>query len=259
MSIEAPARIHPDSGFRLARAETVIIRLLLTRMVEVGRWFWPLGLVIPALVGAAIAHFTPVTKSIWENAGQWPRWWLLAMAITLVSAHLPIVVAHGVTRRSALRALAVSGVLIALLWAGFMVVGHVLERAIYDRLGWSDVMDIPHVFADGYDVLPMFAEYGLIFLAYLATGVLIGGLYYRFGPIRGTLLLVPAMLPVVAIELLLLSTGWYTGLFGPLNHRGMDVSRPPLAVFVGLVLVILSIVALAIYLVLRDVPIRSKK
>jgi hypothetical protein len=254
MSIEAPPRTAAGSGLRLTSAENVIIRRVLAEMWKVARWFWPAALLIPILIGATIAQFTPITKSIWENAGQWPRWWLFAMAIALVTSYLPIVVAHGVSRRAALRAGAVAGVLIALLWAGLMVVGHVGERAIYQQLGWPDRMDTPHLFADGYDVLPMLAEYGLIFLAYLITGTLVGGLYYRFGAIRATLLLLPAMLPVVATEMLL-STGWYGA--GLQDELSLARSAPP--VLAVAVVVVLAFPVLASYLVLRDVPLHSKK
>lgn len=253
MSIEAPARTGLSAGFQPPSAEVVITRRLIGGMWKITRWFWPVAVVITIVVTTTIARFTPITRSVWENAGQWPRWWLFAMAITLVVAHLPLVVMHGVTRQAAIRAVGFASVLISFAWSGFMVAGHVVEKLVFDRLGWPDTLDSPHLFTDGYDVLPMFAEYSLVFLAYITTGVLVGGVYYRFGAIRGTLLLTPALLPVVAIELLL-STGWV----GSGLQDELSIGRPTAAVLIVASIVVLSFAALAIHLVLRDVPIQSK-
>ena len=253
MSIEAPVRTNLG-GVRLGAAETVIARRLLTEMWKLSRWFWLASLVIATLVGATLAQFSTVTSSIWEYATQWPCWWLFAMATVLVNTYLPIVVAQGVTRRAALRAGAVVAGLTALIWAGFMVFGHVVERTVYGWLGWPDTMSTPHLFSNGYDVLPMLAEYWVIFLAYLATGTAIGGLYYRLGGFRATLLLLPAMLPVVATEVLL-STSWY----GAGLQDGLSFDRPAAPVLAVALVVVLSFPVLASYLLLRDVPLRSKK
>jgi len=254
MSTTTPIRPGLGSGLRLARAEVVITRRLLNEMWKVTRWLWPAGVLVAVIVGIAISSVSPITQSIWENAGQWPRWWLFAMAIALVATHLPVAVLHGVTRRAAIRAVTLSGVLVSMAWAAFMVCGHVVEQFIYDRLGWPDVLDTPHLFRDGYDVLPMFAEYTLIFLAYVISGGLIGGFYYRFGWFRGTLLIPGGLLPAVAIEGLL-STGWY----GAGLQQGLSVSRPSAPVLVVASIVVLSLAWQVLYLVLRDVQIANKK
>jgi hypothetical protein len=254
MSTEAPTRPRIGPGLRLTSLEVVLIRRLGLEVWKTTRWFWLAATVVTVLVGAVIAHFTPITSSIWENAGQWPRWWLFAMAVALIAVQLPVAVTHGVTRRAALRAVGVVSVLVSLFWAGYMVLGHVVERIIYDALGWPDAMQTEHLFTDGYDVLPMLAEYWLIFLGYLVAGLLVGGVYYRFGPVRGTLLLPATLLPAVVIEVLL-STGWYgTGL-----QDGLSIDRSAAPVLVVASVVVLSLGALAIYLVLRDVPIHGKK
>jgi hypothetical protein len=255
MSTSAPASVRTGlgSGLRLAPVEVVITRRLLAEMWKITRWFWPAAVVLTTTIGIIIASFTPITKSIWENAGQWPRWWLFAMAIALVATHLPVVVLHGVTRRAAIRALAASGVLISLYWAAFMVAGHVVERFVYARLGWPDTFDTPHLFSDGYDVVPMLAEFALIFLAYQLSGALIGAFYYRFGGIRGTLLLPLGLLPAAAMEVLL-ATGWY----GAGLQEGLSASRPGAALLLLGSAVIVGLTGLAVHQVLRDVPIHGK-
>jgi hypothetical protein len=258
MSTDTATRIDRNAGLRLGRIERVLFRRLISEGWRITRWFWPVAVLVAVVVGAVIAHFTPVTKSIWENAAQWPRWWLFVAAIAIVTSYLPVVVLHGVTRRAALRALGLTGVSVSLMWAAFLCIGQVVERFLYLRLGWPDELDTAHLFSNGYDVLPMFVEYGLILTAYTITGALVGGLYYRFGGIRGTVLLPFGLLPGVATELLL-STGWYSGLYGPMNDGGLDFTRPPLVVLVAAVLAILCLAALAVHLVLRDVAVHSKK
>lgn len=256
MSTSAPASVRAGlgSGLRLAPVDVVITRRLLVEMWKITRWLWPAAVVVTVTIGFVIASLAPITKSIWENAGQWPRWWLFAMAIAMVATHLPVAVLHGVTRRAAVRVLAVSGVLISLYWAAFMVAGHVVERFVYARLGWPDTLDTPHLFSDGYDVVPMLAEYGLIFLAYQFSGALIGALYYRFGGIRGTLLLPFGLLPAAAMEALL-ATGWY----GSGLQEGLSASRPAAAVLLVGAIAIVALAELAVHLALRDVPIHTKK
>jgi hypothetical protein len=129
----------------------------------------------------------------------------------------------------------------------------VVERFAYARFGWSDRMTTSHLFRNGYDVLPMFLEYELIFLAYTVAGALIGAVYYRFGGIRGTLLLPLAGLPGAIVEALV--SGWYQSE----DRVGLSGS-----VSAGLVLVLISVAAIvvgaaALHLVIRDVPIQSKK
>ena len=253
MSTATPVRTALGSGFRLAPAEAVLTRRLMYEMWKVARWFWPVAVLVAVLIEAIIASVAPITQSAWEYAAQWPRWWLFSMGITLIVTYLPVVVAHGVTRRAALRALATSAVLVAATWATFMVIGHIVERFVYGRLGWPDTLTTPHLFSNGYQVLPVFTEYSVIFLAYLVSGGLIGAGYYRWGGIRGTLLLPLGLLPVAAVESLL-ATGWYGA-----GLQELSFSRPPAAVLVIASAVALGLGWLALYLVLRDVPIKSQK
>jgi hypothetical protein len=262
MSIEAPTLTATGTRWRLARAENVIVRRLLWEMWRLARWFWLGAALIATLVATTIVQFTPITNSVWENAAQWPRWWLFSMAIAIVTNTLPVIVAHGVSRRAALRGVAVAAVLISVIWSGFMTVGHVVERLVYGWLGWPDEMSAPHLFSSGYDAVPMFLEYAVILLAYLVSGCLIGGLYYRIGAIRGTLALPLGLLPVLAVEVLL-GTGWYGGFMydraTEQDQHGLGLTPPPLAVLVLAALAVLALSALVVHLVLRDVPIHGKK
>jgi hypothetical protein len=249
------AAIRTGSGrLRPAPVEVVLARRIFGEMWRITRWFWPIASLVTVGIGFTISRYTPITSSIWENAGQWPRWWLFSMAIALVSTQLPLVVMHGVTRRTGLRALGLAAVAVSLFWAAFMVAGHVIERFVYGRLGWPDALESPHLFGDGYDVLPMLAEFFLIFLAYQVSGALIGALYYRFGVVPGTLLIPLGLLPAVAMELLL-STSWVGGYL----QDTLSLARPPAFVLVIASVAVLAPAGGAVRLVLRDVPIHGKK
>jgi hypothetical protein len=216
-------------------------------------WVWPAAYVIATVIVFTISRFTEITTGAWENAGQWPRWFLFSLGIAFTSLYLPVAVAHGITRRAVLRALATTIVVTSLAWAALMAVGHVAEAAIYAALDWPDTLTSPHLYTDGYDVVPMLAEYGLLFAAYMTAGVVVSGLYLRLGAWLGTACIPLALLPIAAVEALL-STGWVGGLLQ--EQTGEDRLAAPLAVAGSLVVIALT--AAAAHALLRDVPLRSK-
>ena len=235
----------------------VLARRLIGQSWRLTRVLWPLAALIAVIVGACISRFTPVTESIWENAGQWPHWVLFSLATGLVSLYLPIAVAHGVTRRAAFRALAVTAVTVTLSWAACMVAGQLAERLIYHWLDWPDVLTGSHLFTSGShftgaDVLPMFADYGLLFLGYAATGALVGAAYFRLGGRLGTVVLPLTLLPVVVIEALL-STGW---LGRALDSSGRYSVAAPVALGGALVVVLLT--GWLTEVLLREAPLPAK-
>lgn len=253
MSATTESRTRPAAQFGLRPVEAVLVRRTIREVWRLTRWIWPVAALVAVALVAVIANLTPITRSAWEVGGQWPRWWLFALGIAQVAMQLPITVLHGVTRRSALRACGAVWVVVAVAWAAYMSAGHVLEQVLYDRLGWSYALQSPHLFDDGFDVPPMLFEYGSIFLAYLLSGGLVGGLYYRHGGVRGTLLLPLGLLPVLAIEALL-STGWY----GALLQQELSLGRFAPWVLLSGVLAVLALTWLAVRAVLHDVPIRPQ-
>jgi hypothetical protein len=253
MSTVAPVRAGLGPSLKLQPAEIVVVRRILVLVLKILAAVAPIAVVVVSGLVAVIANVSSITQSTWEVAGQWPRWWLFVAGITAVTTYLPVLVTHGMTRSAVARALGLAGVLTCALWTGVMIVGHVVERFAYARFGWPDRMTTSHLFSNGYDVLPMFVEYELIFLAYAIAGALIGAVYYRFGGIRGTLLLPLAGLPGAVVEALI--SGWY---------QSEDRVGGTDALSAGGVLVLVSVAAIllgavALHLVIRDVPIHSKK
>ena len=216
-------------------------------------WIWPVAYVAAAAIIFTVSRFTEITHGGWENAGHWPRWFLFSTAIAFTAMYLPVAVAHGITRRAVLRALAATIAVTSVVWAALMAVGHVVEAVVYGALDWPAAPAAPHLFSDGYDVVPMLVEYGLLFGTYMVAGVLLSGLYLRYGAWVGTACIPLGLLPIVAVEALL-STGWVGGVLQ--EQAGADRLAAPVVV-VGAVAV-LALGAAAGYALLRDVPLRGK-
>lgn len=234
-------------------AERNLTRWMSREVFQVTVWVWPGAVVVAAVVMVLINRATTVTGSGWEQAGHWPRWFLFAMAITVITKYLPIAVAQGLTRRAVLRATARAIAVSAVAWAAFMTAGHVVERLLYGAAGWTYAIDNPHLFDGPYDVLPMLAEYTLFFAVYMAAGVLAAGAYLRLGGWLGTAALPLTLSPIVAVEALL-STGWVGALLQ--DAAGIGRAMVPVVLTGGVALLLLT--AAATWLILRDIPLRPR-
>jgi hypothetical protein len=228
----------------------------LTRRILAESWkasvrLWPVAVIVTVVVATVVAQFTPITVSIWEYAGIWPRWFLFSVGVMAASGYFPLIVAHGVTRRDVLTAFGLSGLAVSLLWAVCMAAGMVIERALYSWLGWSHVVNSGYLVDGGSNAAGLFVQYGLLFFGYLTAGALISAAYYRFGWKGGTWLLPFTLLPVIVLEGLL-SADW-TGTLEQLSSAW----HATLAGLIGALLVI-GYTGLADYLLLRDVQLPSK-
>lgn len=207
--------------------------------------FWAailLGLYGAGLAVAVNLADVEITASAWIDALGLPRYVLLAGGVVLVTSHLPVHLAHGITRRDFLRGAVPVGLALA---AGAAALGTLVlvgEGALYDALGWDHVLDADAeralAFESGegsvlYDapdqygavLVDLLATYGL----HMVTGLLIGAGYVRGGGLFGTLFLPVAVLPAAVGEVVL-------GGSGPVRSLadGLDVGTPPAAVAVAL-------------------------
>ncbi|HYD10419.1 MAG TPA: hypothetical protein VEA78_09975 [Acidimicrobiales bacterium] len=198
-------------------------------------------------VGNGIAKAPdPVTQSVWELPGVlWIRYPLIG-AGAAISGMLVNHVVHGITRRQYLRGSAVYGVGICAFVAAVGVLGYAAERLVYGLGGWeTDIVN--------QSVLQMFVTYVLLLGAYVVTGALFAAVYMRFSPYRATLLLLPLLVPMAATEALLAT--WWVGV-------ALDADRPqpvPFAAGAPLTVVVLALASWALFLLLRDVAIKTKK
>jgi hypothetical protein len=223
-------------------SESTLVTTNLMRIYRpIGLWFWS-TLIVGLAVGLAIAQaFADVQFSLWSMiAGSASRYWLAVIGVILVSSHLRQFVATGVTRRAFLSGAALFGLVTAVLFAVVVIAGHGLEQWVVGRAG--------PLSAD-YPVLSVVSEFLHVLpngLAFLVSGATIAAGYYRFGPLRGFLLLVPGLLPVAVSE----------GLLGNGEH-GEPITRfLPFVLALAVSLLVTALVAAICHRVIRDVVIR---
>jgi hypothetical protein len=227
-----------------------LTRRLLAESWRVTRWICLTGGVVAIVLAVVFAQFTPLRTSVWEQAPETFGWFVFVVGITVTMGYFPLAVAHGVTRRGVLTAFALTGLAMSLLWAVVLTTGLVIERAAYSWLGWAHTLHHSHPFGGGDNAAGMLAENLLICLSFLASGSLIGAVFYRYAR-SGYLLLPVAMLPVAALESVL-SSSWRGTI-----ERGFSLG-PEAVLVVVIVPAAIALVGMMHYLLLRDVPIRGK-
>lgn len=216
-------------------------------------WFWALVLPVVAIILFIVSrNVDQVTSSGVAFSHHGALWFPFSIAIILSVTYLPIHVANGMTRRSFTRAALLVNVVVGVLNAVITTLALLVEREIYDRLGWvhggTDGSGVPVL--DG-GVLTYGLGLVLLFTAGQVSGSLVGISYYRLGGWVGTLALPLSLLPLGAVGLLGLtrSAQW--------APWGWTADIAPW----GTVLAVAILLAAAgvFHLLVRDVPIDSKK
>jgi hypothetical protein len=207
-------------------------------------WFVIVLIVGIAVAEAVVTRFTEPNFSLWLLvAGAAPKYWLMVIGIVLVTMQLRQYVSNGVTRRDFRTGAGAFGLILAVLFALWVPLGHGIESALLGMDG-----DLPA----GYPPFSMAVavrEFGYALpgaLAFLAAGIAVSAGFYRYGLWPGLLVLVPGVLPVVATEAFL----------GIDDHGGLSTLFVPYAVALALTLVVTVLAAVVNHLLLRDVAIR---
>lgn len=232
---------------------TALRYLLSSYVLMITLWFWAIALPVVALVMFIIGqNVDQVTSSGVVFTHHAALWFPFSIAVIVSAVYLPIHVANGMTRRSFTKATLAVNVIVGLLTATIAIVALLVERAIYDQLGWIHGVSG----GDGEPVLdggPFTYWVGLavLFIAGQVSGSLIGVTYYRLGGVRGTLALPLCLLPIGAVGLLGLGKGVQWTPFG--WAADIFLWGTPLAL-----LVILA-GAGVFHLLVRDVQLDSKK
>ncbi|HLS39671.1 MAG TPA: hypothetical protein VK038_02790 [Ornithinicoccus sp.] len=166
-------------------------------------WFWGVVVFFAVAILAVVSRFHEVRVSGLQFAQHGALWYPFSLAIILTSAYLGIHVASGLTRRSFALASLVVAASVSLVNAVAATVLLLVERAVYDGLGWyHGLVGEPvtrEVLADG----PVVHAIGLfvVLTAGMVSGTLVALAYYRFGGLTGTLTLPLSMLPLVVAGL----------------------------------------------------------
>lgn len=206
-------------------------------------WVWALALLIflVLMVGGELRDATH-DDSLWQGMGAgWQRWVLLGAGITMVPTFGKMVIPNGVTRATLSTASIITMGILAAAGATVIVVGYAIEDVFYARNDWRHVAGPDDLPAGGIRFLAEVWLHNLIGLAaYFASGWLIGAAYYRLGKDVAWLLVLPALVPAAAAEVLLDSR---TGGFGfGFVIRGLDSIAQPHAA-IGLPVTVVAVVA----------------
>ncbi|MGW6282310.1 hypothetical protein [Kribbella sp. NPDC055071] len=264
MSTDLDSRTEPSQsvapvalprGSTPARRLKLVLLAMLTglRPMLVGYWLVVLVGFMVLGTGFNIVTHGSVHNSIWDYSTQSPKYFSMAIGITITPAYLTLMVAQGVTRRMMSVAASIyltgAAAATALLWA----LGYLLERAIYDWQGWEQTFANTHLFSKPTQSGLIFTEFFLLILSHEVSGWLLGITFYRFGFWTGLLLLPLSLIPAASAEFLLVAQ-WLADVLNRLNYH-----RPPLAVAVPSVLVASALGLYAGYLVLRRMALKPAK
>lgn len=194
-----------------------------------------------------------VTTSAWDYGTQSPKYFSMALGITVTPAYFSLLISHGITRRMFSVAvgiyLAGAAAATSLVW----VLVYQVERVLYAWQDWPDKLTNPHLFTSTSQVGLVFAEFFLMIVAHEVTGWLLGITFVRFGIWRGILLLPLALVPAAAAEFLLVAQ-WLADVLDNIGYQ-----RPPLAVAVPSVLVVSALGVYAGYRLLHPMAVKPPK
>lgn len=245
------------------RGAAVVDKKLRRAGLVIGIWFWAVYALyaVGISVGNAAAGNDLEISAFDATLGA-ARWPMAMLGIIASAAILTIHVAAGGTRRSLFE-----GVVRAALWvgAGFGVLTTLVllgEQLLSTSLGmsWRRLGGLP--FDTPAAVLGTTVAEGLVAMTYILVGAGIGAGFARAGAWRGTLLIVPLVLPAVLVDV-----ATRTGLVGSLanvelrpdlEHAEVPPAEGLLPLLVGLgggVLAV-ALAAIAFRLVLRTISVR---
>jgi len=253
MSTALQSRALPRGATDVHRLKNVLWSLIIgLRPMLLG--YWAVMVVALFLGGLAVQLVTSgVTTSAWDYGTQSPKYFSMAVGITVTPAYFALLISQGITRRMFSFA---SGIYLAGAAAGtslLWVLMYQLERLLYAAQGWPDTMTNPHLFTSTTQAGLIFAEFFLLILSHEVTGWLLGITFVRFGAWRGIVLLPLALLPAAAAEFLLVAQ-WLADVLDNIGYR-----RPPLAIAVPAVLVVSALGVYAGYRVLRPMAVKPTK
>lgn len=233
--------------------------LLVRNMLRYCAWLVYPAIGIPlvfVVVGSALHGAGELDRSVWEGADTAAtRVFPFILGVIATPIHLPMLVAHGVTRHRFATAAGVMGALFATAAGIYLAAGFLVEQAVYGVLDLPQRINTSHLYDSAGQPYLVLLEVALLAMAYLLGGWLVGTGYYGYGGWWGTGLLLPGALGVAAVEYVL-GTGWVAGALSVLDRAPPDL---PLPVAVGLALAVIAAGLAAGRTLVRPVAIRTRR
>ncbi|MFI7065901.1 hypothetical protein ACIBL3_33220 [Kribbella sp. NPDC050124] len=249
----APAYALPRGVTATHRLRQALLAMVVgTRPAVIG--YWAVMLVSFTAIGVGFLIATGgLDQSMWDFGTQSPKYFSMAMGITLTPGFFTLLIAQGVTRRMFSVAAGIYLTGAALATAALWVLVYQVEHVVYSAQGWSQALQNPHLFTDTSQRGLIFTEFFLLILSHEAAGWLLGITFYRFGFWRGVLMLPLAVIPAAAAEFLLIAQ-WLADVLSRLDYH-----RPALAVAAPSILVVSALGCYAGYLLLRPMGLKPSK
>ncbi len=217
----------------------------------VGVWFWAIALAVGGIVLWVMERNDDVSIEAVGGVAGSAKFFLFVMGIILPLMTIALHVAAGGTRRSFTHGMCVGAVVSGLTFGVAAALVKWGEWTLFRRSGWSTESEAAQLYGDGSQVGLVILVEGLFCVVYYLAGMAIGSGFYGFGFLRGVLLVLASLVPVIVAEVFLRS-----GFFGHALARvvGLDGTPVWLAALGGLAAVVLA--ALLVRAVLRGAAIR---
>jgi len=227
-------------------------RWMLAMQLYLALWFWAIVLLVEVAAMLVVAQLGEASFSFFQFATHGALWFPFAIMIITSGAMLTPHVVQGCTRRSFIIGALLVALVLAVLYGAIMTAGLALEGAVYDALGWTH-SHIAQAASDADVLVPWQEPAPLTWLTYATRtgggavgGLLVGAGYYRFGPWRGTALLLVVALPAVAAQ------DSISGFLHRLTGSGLNLNAV-------LILILMGLGALAYTLLVRRIPLISPR
>lgn len=218
-------------------------RHLIRAYLLVSLWLWIILVLLLVVFHILMSGIIPGRVLIAGFGTHVTTWFPFVLSVIFVLTYLPVHVTSGGTRRSFIRAHLISGAFMGTVYA-VVFFGLVLtERAIFGAV--TDPAAVPGTMI--YDSPGgMVAGQGLMTITAIITGALVAMGYYRSGGLLGTLLLIPALVPLLAVIALVSEDEPVRAFLRLPDHTGGTVLAS---------LAALAVAAVAFHLITRHVPI----
>lgn len=234
------------------RAVSAARRRLQRYLLRTAIWFWACWALLVLSVPVIVNRYGGVADGLtYDAAGSPARWPAFAVGIILTAALLRTHLAAGGSRRSLVEGIARGAVVGGLVFGVLTVALGLVEEQVYTALGR------PYQGAGGFPldtvsgVAATVVAQTLVIVTYVLVGTAVHGGYRRWGPVRGTLAVVPLLVPAALADLASRS-----GVFAiPLRDSPVDSAAGVVVSLVGALLAA-ALAAVVAHLVLRDATVR---
>ena len=219
---------------------------------QLATYYWIAVVLISAAVTVMINTWDEVGGSIADGILGSVPFFLAVMGIIIPLGTLPLHVAGGGTRRSLFRGTVAATVALGVSMGLVGAFGMLVEYGVFAALDWPGTVEPAGLYDSSGDFFGIWLSWSLSGIGYFLGGAAVALGYYRWGPMLGTVV----MLPIVALVI-----GGEIALGGGITSTdlgGLDGdSTLPAAASVALSLLASGGVALILHRTLRDLPLRA--